>query len=451
MCAKSQSFWERHELKFYRYGHIYASICGQVIIDYAPQRPIRAPFKLLLIAYSHVLSLLLIVVLPGYFGYNYRALTATDDRRIQLVLYVGFANTLIKYATVIVTYVANTCHFEAINQRCSLQRTRLQAAFAASYRGSGWPKRSFELFMYLKFVLINLMMIVQICAIFAIARIDSDTESNSDSDSDSDSAAAAQGRRLRIQFAIYAFVLWNYTENMADYFYYVNSCVLLYFRLLHMQLQEELEQLRRLGRGRLLLYGCRLCDRIGLLRERYAQIHGLYADSFRMHQFQLLGLMLTTLITNLTNLFTIFNLLATSSCAFGSFPIAVSGVYALGFYLDTYLLSLVGEYIKVEQTRLALTVRQFSESPALQPPSLNQEVIQPNTAQHPIGCQLANALSLVFQLEQFSLLLMHCRQPMLCGVVYLDRRLIYLISVTAFSYFITLVQFDIHLRTQHNK
>ncbi|EDW07384.2 uncharacterized protein Dmoj_GI14894 [Drosophila mojavensis] len=423
--SERQTFWERHELKFYRYGHIYASICGQVIIDYAPQRPIRAPFKLLLIAYSHVLSLLLIVVLPGYFGYNYRALTATDDRRIQLVLYVGFANTLIKYATVIVTYVANTCHFEAINQRCSLQRARLQAAFAASYRGSGWPKRSFELFMYLKFVLINLMIIVQICAIFAIARIDSDTDS--DSDSDSDSAAAAQGRRLRIQFAIYAFVLWNYTENMADYFYYVNSCVLLYFRLLHMQLQEELEQLRRLGCGRLLLYGCRLCDRIGLLRERYAQIHGLYADSFRMHQFQLLGLMLTTLITNLTNLFTIFNLLATSSCAFGSFPIAVSGVYALGFYLDTYLLSLVGEYIKVEQTRLALTVRQFSESPALQPPSLNQE------------------------LEQFSLLLMHCRQPMLCGVVYLDRRLIYLISVTAFSYFITLVQFDIYLRTQHNK
>lgn len=371
MC-EAQSFWERHELKFYRYGHIYANIYGQVIIDYVPQRPMRAPLKSLLIAYSHVLSLLLIVVLPGYFGYNYRELTATDDRRMQLVLYVGFANTLIKYATVIVTYMANTFHFEAINQHCSLQRAHLQAAFAASCRGPSRPKRSFELFMYLKFGLINIMMVVQVCGILAVAGIDTDSNGSS---------------RLRIQFAIYSFVLWNYTENMADYFYYMNSSVLMYFRLLHVQLRAELGQLRRLDlyahphplrRGMLMLCCSRLCDRIGVLRERFAAIHALYVDSFRMHQLQLLGLMLTTLINNLTNLFTIFNLLATSSRAIASFPVVVSGVYALGFYLDTYLVSLVSEYIKVERTRLALTIRQFSESPALQPPSLNQEVIQLN-------------------------------------------------------------------------
>ncbi|XP_030566981.1 gustatory receptor 10a [Drosophila novamexicana] len=409
MCDR-RSFWERHEYKFYRYGHIYANIYGQVIIDYVPQRQMRPALKKLLIGYSHVLSLLLIVVLPCYFGYNYRALTAADDRRMQLVLYVSFANTLIKYATVIVTYMANTFHFKAINHGCTLQRARLEAAFAASYRGPRWPKRSFERFMYFKFVLINIMMIAQVCGLFA--------------------TAGAAGGQLRTQFAIYSFVLWNYTENMADYFYYINGSVLKYLRLLHLQLCAALGQLRRLQsqplRRELWMKHCeRLSNRIARLRARFGDIHALYVGSFRMHQFQLLGLMLTTLINNLTNFFTIFNMLATHSLANVSYSIVVSGLYAFGFYVDTYIVTLMNEHIKVEQTRLALTVRRFCDYPTLATPrrSLSQE------------------------LEQFSLQLLQYRQPMLCGLLHLDRRLIYIISVTAFSYFITLVQFDIYLRS----
>ncbi|XP_064538620.1 gustatory receptor 10a [Drosophila montana] len=403
MCDR-RSFWERHEYKFYRYGHIYANIYGQVIIDYVPQRQMRSTLKTLLIGYSHVLSLLLIVVLPCYFGYNYRALTATDDRRMQLVLYVSFSNTLIKYATVIVTYMANTFHFRAINHGCTLQRARLEAAFAASYRGPSWPKRSFELFMYFKFVLINIMMIAQVCGIFALA-------------------GAANGQ-LRTQFAIYSFVLWNYTENMADYFYYINSSVLKYLRLLHLQLCAALGQLRRLQSQPLNHCG-RLSHRIARLRACFGDIHALYVSSFRMHQFQLLGLMLTTLINNLTNFFTIFNMLATHSLANVPYPIVVSGLYALGFYVDTYIVTLVNEHIKVEQARLALTVRQFCDYPT------------PGTPRRRLSREL----------EQFSLQLLQYRQPMLCGLLHLDRRLIFIISVTAFSYFITLVQFDIYLRS----
>ncbi|EDV99836.1 gustatory receptor 10a [Drosophila grimshawi] len=416
MCDGKQSFWERHQYKFFRYGHIYASIYGQVIIDYVPQQPLRPALKALLIAYSHVFSLMLIVVLPCYFGYNYRWLMATDDRRMQLVLYVSFANTLIKYATVIVTYMEIMFKFKASNQRCTLQRVSLEAAFDASYHGSRWPMKSFEKFMYIKFGLINMMMITQVCGIFAVA-------GTVDGDSD--------GGKLRFQFAIYSFVLWNYTENMADYFYYMSSCVLKYLRQLHVQLHSALGQLGRLApysqrhpmrRGMLLMKCCRLCDRIAVLRRRFTQIHALHLGSMRMHQVQLLGLMLTTLINNLTNFFTIFNLLATQSMAGVPFPIVASGLYALCFYLDTYIVTLVIEYIKTEQARLVLTMRRFCDYSSLDLPNLSQEV------------------------EHFSLLLMQYRQPMLCGLLHLDRRLIYLISVTAFSYFITLVQFDIYLR-----
>ncbi|XP_034490320.1 gustatory receptor 10a [Drosophila innubila] len=413
-----QSFWERHEYKFYKYGHIYANIYGQVMIDYMPQEPLQAPLKTLLIVYSHAFSLMLIVVVPCYFGYNYRELMATIDQRMQLVLYVSFANTLIKYATVIVTYMANTFHFKAINHRCTLKRARLEANFTANYRGPRGPKKRFELFMYYKFVLINIMMIIQVCGIFAV-------------DTDADENAA----KLRMQFAIYSFVLWNYTENMADFFYYINSSVLKYLRQLHQQLHSLLRQVRRLtnvprrgrgrgrGRGMSMVNCCRLCDRLSLLRKCFAEIHDLYVESFRMHQWQLLGLMLTTLINNLTNFFTIFNLLATHSLANVSYPIVVSVVYALAFYLDTYIVTLVNEQIKLELYNLALKMRQFYSYPSLQPPSLDQE------------------------LEHFSLQLLQYRQPMLCGLLHLDRRLIFLISVTAFSYFITLVQFDFYLRT----
>ncbi|KAM8720442.1 hypothetical protein ACLKA7_006482 [Drosophila subpalustris] len=405
-----KSFWERHEHKFYKYGHIYANIYGQVMIDYMPQAPLQGPLKKLLIVYSHVLSLMLIVVVPCYFGYNYRQLMATIDRRLQLVLYVSFANTLIKYATVIVAYMANMLHFKAINHRCTWKRARLESKFAANYHGPRSPKRRFELFMYYKFGLINVLMILQVCGIFAVA----------------------DAAKLRTQFAIYSFVLWNYTENMANYFYYINSSVLKYLRQLHQQLNSLLGQVQQLskvrrngrgGRGMFMFNCCQLCDQLSLLRQRFAEIRDLHVENFRMHQLQLIGLMLTTLINNLTNLFTIFSLLATHSLGHVSYPIVVSAVYALAFYLDTYIVTLVNEQIKLELCNLALTMRQFCSYPSLQPPRLDQE------------------------LEHFSLQLLQHRQPMLCGLLHLDRRLIYLISVTALSYFITLVQFDLYLRT----
>lgn len=365
MSTEGRSFWERHEYKFYRYGHIYANIYGQVIIDYLPQKPLRAPFKALLIAYSHAFSLMLIVAIPCYFGYHFQSLTATDDRRMQLVLYVSFTNTLIKYVTVIVTYLANTFHFKDINHRCTLQRAKLEAAFAASYHGPRKPKRSFERFMYFKFVLINIMMVIQVCGIFAVAGTERDAE---------DSVC------LRRQFAVYSFVLWNYTENMADYFYYINSSVLKYLRQLHQQVLAMLDHLQRLGElpprpAMLMMQSCRLCDRLAVLRSRFVQIHALYVQSFGMHQFQLLGLMLTTLINNLTNFFTIFNLLATQSLADVSYPIVVGAVYALGFYIDTYIVTLVNEHIKVELRYMSLTMRRFCDYPSLRPPSLDQEVV----------------------------------------------------------------------------
>ncbi|ALC49434.1 Gr10a [Drosophila busckii] len=407
-----RSFWERHEHKFYRYGHIYANIYGQVIIDYLPQKPLRRPLKLLLIGYSHVFSLLLIVALPCYFGYNYAALMDTQDRRMQLLLYVSFANTLIKYVTVIVTYVANTFHFSGINARCTLQRARLEQQFAG-YQLDNWPRRRFEVFMYLKFWLINFMMLIQVCSILAVAA------------PPADSAAAQLSRRLRVHYAIYAFVLWNYTENMADYFYYITASVLKYLQMLHLQLQQLLpllQQLQRQRRGIALLRSCCLSERVELLRQHCEQILALYGQSFRLHQTQLLGLMLATLINNLTNLFTIFSLLATQTLADVSYPVLLSAAYALGFYLDTYVVTLINEHIKQELSNLAQTLREFCNQTAQHLPSLERE------------------------LEQFSLLLLKQRLPMLCGLLHLDRRLIYVITVTAFSYFITLVQFDLYLR-----
>ncbi|XP_017156103.1 gustatory receptor 10a [Drosophila miranda] len=398
------SFWERHEFKFYKYGHIYAVIYGQVVIDYVPQQPIRRGLKTLLIAYSHLLSLVLIVVLPGYFVYHFRTLTETHDRRMQLMLYVSFANTAIKYATVIVTYVANTVHFEAINYRCTVQRQRLETAFVGAPKQ---PKRSFEFFMYFKFCLINLMMLIQVAGIFALY-------------------GAADGpsvSQVRLHFAIYAFVLWNYTENMADYFYFVNGSVLKYYRQLHLQLVSLRRQLGGLRPGGMLMeHCCRLSDRLGELRQRFGDIHDLYSESFQMHQFQLLGLVLATLINNLTNFYAIFNMLAKQSLEEISFPIVIGSVYATGFYIDTYIVTLLNEHIKQELEGFALTMRTFAEPPATVEQRLTQEI------------------------EYFTLELLKCRPPMLCGLLNFDRRLVYLIAVTAFGYFITLVQFDLYLR-----
>ncbi|SPP86777.1 gustatory receptor 10a [Drosophila guanche] len=401
---EQQSFWERHEFKFYKYGHIYAVIYGQVVIDYVPHQPLRRGLKTLLIAYSHVLSLLLILVLPGYFVYHFRTLTETHDRRMQLMLYVSFANTAIKYATVIVTYVANTVHFKAINYRCTVHRQRLETAFQGA---PGQPKRSFEFFMYFKFCLINLMMIVQVGGIFA-------------------AYSAADGpvvRQVRLHFAIYAFVLWNYTENMADYFYFINGSALKYYRQLHLQLMELRQQLAGLRPGGMLMeHCCRMSDRLEELRQRFGEIHHLYAESLQMHQFQLLGLVLSTLINNLTNFYTIFNMLAKQSLQEISIPVVICSVYATGFYIDTYIVTLLNEHIKQELEGFALTMRTFTEPPATVEQRLTQEI------------------------EQFSLELLKCRPPMLCGLLNFDRRLVYLIAATAFSYFITLVQFDLYLR-----
>ncbi|KAH8411836.1 hypothetical protein KR215_011723 [Drosophila sulfurigaster] len=408
------TFWERHEAKFYTFGHFYANIYGQVMIDYMPHEPLKGPLKLLLLIYSHTFSLTLIVVVPLYFGYNYRLLMAAVDSRMQLVLYVGFANTLIKYITCVLTYMANTFHFKGINNGSTMKRAHLERDIVDSYRGPRWPKRRFEIFMYYKFTLINTMMIIQVCGIFASAGYVPD-----------DDADAKASSRLRQQFAIYSFILWNYTEHMADYFFWVNSSVLKYLRLLQQQLQQVLRQVRHVQRTRhrgMFMVNCgRLCDRLALLRQRFIEIHQLYVESFRIHQLQLLGLTLTTLINNLTNFFTIFNLVSSHSLANASYPVLISAVYALTYYLDTYIVTLVNEQIKQEMENLSLVIGQFSGYPSLQPPSLDQE------------------------LEQFSLQILQHKPPMLCGLLYLDRRIIYLIAVTAFSYFITLVQFDMYL------
>ncbi|KAH8387787.1 hypothetical protein KR093_009483, partial [Drosophila rubida] len=413
------NFWERHEAKFYTFGHFYANIYGQVMIDYMPHEPLKGPLKVLLIAYSHVFSLALIVVVPCYFGYHYRLLMAAVDSRMQLVLYVGFANTLIKYVTVVLTYMANTLHFRGINHGCTMRRARLEEDFMAGYRGPRWPKRRFETFMYYKFFLINIMMIVQVCGIFASSGGD-----------ESDDPSAQASRALRTQFAIYSFVLWNYTEHMADYFFWMNSNVLKYLRVLQQQLMRALQRVRLLARSRrrgMFMANCsRLCDRLAALRQNFIEIHALYVESFRIHQLQLLGLTLTTLINNLTNFFTIFNLVSAHSLANASYPVLISVLYAFTYYLDTYIVTLVNEQIKQEMTSLALVIGQFSGYPSLQPPSLDQEAS--------------------LRLEQFSLQILQHRPPMLCGLLYLDRRLIYLIAVTAFSYFITLVQFDLYLQ-----
>ncbi|KAH8408824.1 hypothetical protein KR009_001067 [Drosophila setifemur] len=398
-----RSFWERHEYKIYHYGHVYAFIYGQVVIDYVPQQALRRPIKRLLIVYSHLLSLLLIVVLPGYFGYHFRTLTDTRDRRLQLLLYVSFANTAIKYATVIVTYVANTVHFDDINQRCTNKRSHLEREFKNAPNG---PKKPFEFFMYFKFCLINLMMIIQVCGIFA------------------QYGAGEKGavNQVRVHFAIYAFVLWNYTENMADYNYFINGSVLKYYRQLNLQLDSLREEAGRLRPGGMFLQRCcELSDRLEEIRRRCREIHALQKESFRMHQFQLLGLMLSTLINNLTNFYALFHMLAKQSLEEVSYPLLVGSFYATGFYIDTYIVALINEHIKLEMESVALTMRRFAE-----PPAIDERLTR--------------------EIEHFSLELLNCHSPMLCGLLHLDRRLVYLIAVTAFSYFITLVQFDLYLR-----
>ncbi|KAH8271149.1 hypothetical protein KR018_007445 [Drosophila ironensis] len=397
------TFWDRHEFKFYQYGHVYALIYGQVVIDYVPQKALKRPIKVLLILYSHLFSLLLIVVLPGYFGYHFRTLTDTGDRRLQLLLYVSFANTAIKYATVIVTYVANTVHFEAINQRCTHQKMHLEMEFK---RAPKEPKKPFEFMMYFKFCLINLMMIIQVCGIFAQY---GEGEKGSVS-------------RVRVHFSIYAFVLWNYTENMADYCYWINASVLKYYRQLNLQLDRVRAQVDDLkASGMLLHHCCELSDQLEVLRRRCREIRDLQRDSFGMHQFQLIGLMLSTLINNLTNFYTLFHMLAKRSLEEVSYPVLVGSVYATGFYIDTYIVALINEHIKLELEGVALTMRRFAE-----PQEKDQRLTR--------------------EIEHFSLELLNCQPPMLCGLLHLDRRLVYLIAVTAFSYFITLVQFDLYLR-----
>ncbi|KAH8344932.1 hypothetical protein KR067_010994 [Drosophila pandora] len=397
------TFWDRHEFKFYQYGHVYAVIYGQVVIDYVPQKALKRPIKVFLICYSHLFSLVLIVVLPGYFCYHFRTLTDSVDPRLQLLLYVSFANTAIKYATVIVTYLANTVHFEAINQKCTYRRMHLEKEFKKAPKE---PKIPFEFFMYFKFCLINLMMIIQVCGIFAQY-------------GEGEKGTVSQ---VRVHFSIYAFVLWNYTENMADYCYWINASVLKYYRQLNIQLDHLRQDMANLKPTGMLLHRCcELSDRLEVLRRRCQEIKDLQKESFRMHQFQLMGLMLSTLINNLTNFYTLFHMLVKQSLEDVSYPVLVGSFYATGFYIDTYIVALMNEHIKQELEGMALTMRRFSEPPE-------------------------RDVRLTREIEHFSLELLNCQPPMLCGILHLDRRLVYLIAVTAFSYFITLVQFDLLLR-----
>ncbi|XP_054738007.1 gustatory receptor 10a [Anastrepha obliqua] len=406
------SFWERNKHIIYKYGHIYATLYGLMVINYIPQSPTYTLPHRIAVIYGHVLSVFLIVVLPVYFAHNISALTETRDQRGQLLLLVNFANTLLKYITVVVTYVANFAHYTAI-RAVTRKRQQLEDDFNSSLQMlpvyDEGPRRQFEAMLLFKFGLINAMMAVQVANILY--------------------QHFTGAHPVLVYIAVYTFVLWNYTENMADYFYFINSSALKFYQQLNQQLRQVVRETKLLHYFRLCgqrrgtvphLCGL-LCERLDTLAQRYQQINLLYQDSLTMHQFQILGLVFITLISNLTNSFILFNLFVKHSQARASPAIVLNALHAIIFYVDTYIVALVSENISLELRNINQTLRQFNQVGDLD-------------------------VRLQQTIECFTLFLMNNRvEVRICGLFVLDRRLTYLTAATGFSYFITLVQFDLNL------
>lgn len=346
------SFWEKYKDKIYIFGHIYANLYGLVVINYIPTIPTKSFRHYLALVYSHVLMFVVIVVLPLYFVYSIQDLVETKDRRWQLQLVVNFSNTLIKYCMVVVTYIANFIHYKDIRS-ITKHRQYLEDEFNRSSVGMDeTPRKRFEFMLLFKFGLINAMMIVQISQILH--------------------AYFGDGHPVRVYFQIYTFFLWNYTENMADYFYFINCSALKFYRQLKQQLCQMVEENRLLlrycqRRQRAGLLGhlcCVMSDRVQEFCRSYWQIYDLYRDSIRLHQFQILGLIFTTLISNLTNLFTLFNLLFKHK-TFAVTGIVLNFIFAIIFYIDTYIVTMICDQIENEVKAIKKTLKEFAELPAL--------------------------------------------------------------------------------------
>ncbi|XP_065369918.1 gustatory receptor 10a-like [Calliphora vicina] len=405
---KKPSFWEKHKDNIYIFGHIYATLYGLVVINYIPKISTKSLKYYVAVIYSHIVNIFIIVILPIYFVWNINNLVETKDRRWQLQLLVNFSNTLIKYCTIIITYIANFVHYKAIRS-ITKRRQSLEDDFNQRYSGTEVPRKRFEFMLLFKFGLINAMMGVQIAEILYQYHMGS--------------------HPVRVYFQIYTFILWNYTENMADYFYFINCSALKFIRQLQQQVHEILREnklyyyfkMRHRRQGTVNHLCCLLSDRLEFISSRYLDIYRLYGDSVKMHQFQMLGLILNTLISNLTNLFTLFNLLFKHSTNADNIPdIVLNFIFAIIFYIDTYIVTLISDKIIVEIERTHRIMRQFSQLPML-----DKRLDETS--------------------EKFSLFLISYNGRFrICGLFYLDRHLTYLTAATGFSYFITLVQFDIN-------
>ncbi|XP_013100549.2 gustatory receptor 10a [Stomoxys calcitrans] len=401
------SFWEKHKVNIYIFGNIYATINGLMVINYIPTTSTKSLRYYLATIYCHVLSFAIIILLPLYFFWNLQYLVETKDRRWKIQLLVNFSNTFIKYCMVVVTYIANFVHYKDIRY-VTKRRQSLEEEFNRICQGlSEEPRTKFEFMLLFKFGLINAMMMVQIAQISYQYFMGSNA--------------------VRVYFQLYTFFLWNYTENMADYFYFINCSALKFLHQLKQRIQKSYEKNRRYVRyrrhyRRTGLVGhlcCVLSDHLDSLNQRYGQICKLYKDSVLMHQFQILGLILTTLISNLTNFFTLFSLLSKHK-SYRFTDIALNCIFATVFYIDTYIVTLISDRIYMEMDAIRLMVQKFSELP-----------------------RLDWRLEETIENMSFSLLTYDGRFR-ICGLFYLDRHLTFLTASAGLAYFITLVQFDIN-------
>ncbi|XP_075168769.1 gustatory receptor 10a [Haematobia irritans] len=404
------SFWEAHKAKIYVFGNIYATINGLMVINYLPKKSNKSLRYYLAEVYCHLLSFGLIIIIPIYFRWNLQYLVETKDNRWKLQLLVTFSNTFIKYCTVFVTYIANCVHGKDIRY-VTKRRQSLEDEFNRMCHDldddDDQPQTKFEFMLLFKFVLINIMMLVQIAQIVY--------------------QYFSGSHAVKIYFQLYTFLLWNYTENMADYFYFINCSALKFIRQLKRQIEKSLNENRRYAiyyqsnrnSGLIGHLCCLLCDDLDALNHRYRKICGLYKDSVKMHQFQIFGLVLTTLISNLTNLFTLFNLLVKHK----SYPITeilLNFIFSIVFYIDTYIVALISEQINIEMNSMRLIVKRFDE------------II-------PLDWRLEETI------ENFALsLIMFNGRFRICGLFYLDRHLTFLTASAGLAYFITLIQFDIN-------
>ncbi|XP_037941385.1 gustatory receptor 10a-like [Teleopsis dalmanni] len=337
-------------------------------------------------------------------------LIANSDGIWQLELVVNVGNTVFKYIVVVITYIANHAHYDHIYEITST-RQRLEDIFDAPSNDyqTDVPKRRFETMLLFKFGLINSTMGVQLAHILYQYCTGAPT--------------------ARAQFTIYTFVLWNYTENMADYFFFMNASALKFCRQLHVQLKQLTHKSyqvykfnRQAGQRGMTMQLCvMLCDRLDILAQRYHEIYELYSSSVHMHQWQMLGLVLTTLISNLTNCYTIYSLFVKHKLSEYTIVILLSTIHALAFYLDTYIVILTSDSLHEELKSIKQTMRLFNESSNLD-------------------------IRLDQTIENFMLKLLSCKIDLrICGLFKLDLHLAYLIAATAFSYFITLIQFELNL------